>query len=256
MRSLIAFMKKEAMSQLRTGKLFIVLGVFVLLGVMNVAVAKLTPWILGLFKDALAESGMNITEMTVSAMDSWAQYYKNLPMGVIVFVVLQGTAFTKEYRSGTLVLSLTKGLERFKVVVAKASMLFVVWSLCYWSCFGVTCLGNACFWDNSVASALMFSAVCWWLFGVFIVALMTLLSTIFSSSAWVLLGTGGGVLISYIIGLIPKVGKYLPTFLTNGTSLIYGMVQPKEYLVSILITAVLTVVCFVVSVPLFNKKQL
>ena len=256
MTSLFAFVKKECTEQFRSGRLLITLALFVLLGIMNPAVAKLTPWLLEIMADSLAESGMVVTTVTVSAMDSWLQFFKNIPTGLIAFVLLQGSIFTKEYSSGTLVLSLTKGLERFKVVLAKAGVLTVIWSLGYWLCFGITYLYNAYFWDNSIAQNLVFSVVCWWLFGVFVVSLMTLFSTLSASNTGVLIGTGAVVLASYIVGLLPKASTYLPTLLMDGTSLIYGSAEAQTYIASILITAVAALVCFVVSIPIFNKKQL
>ncbi len=256
MKSLFAFIKKECMEQLRSGRLWITLALFVLFGIMNPAVAKLTPWLLEVMADSLAESGMIVTDVKVSAMDSWVQFFKNMPIGLIAFVLLQGAIFTGEYSSGTLVLSLTKGLERFKVVISKAGVLCAIWSLGFWLCFGITYLYNSYFWDNSVAQSLLLSVVCWWLFGVFVISLMTLFSTVSTSNTGVLLGTGVIVLVSYIVGLLPKANKYLPTLLTDGNSLIYGMAQSKEYIAAIVVTAIATIICFSVSIPIFNKKHL
>ena len=256
MKSLFAFIKKELTEQHRSGRLWITLLLFILLGIMNPAIAKLTPWLLELFADSLLESGMVVTEVKVSALDSWMQYYKNLPIGLIAFVLLQGAVFTKEYGSGTLVLSLTKGLERYKVVVAKTGILFTIWSLAYWLCFIITYFYNSYFWDNSVAQGLVFSALCWWLFGIFVISLMTLFSTVSASNTGVLIGTGTVILAFYSVGLIPKLDKYLPTFLTDGNSLIYGVLSPSEYIISVVVTATLSIICFAVSMPIFNKKKL
>lgn len=256
MKALFAFVKKECLEQVRTGRLAITLALFLLFGIMNPAIAKLTPWLLEIMADSLAESGMTVTDVKVSAIDSWVQFFKNLPIGLIAFVLLQGAIFTKEYASGTLVLSLTKGLDRFKVVTAKAGVLCAIWSLGYWLCFGITYLYNSYFWDNSVAQNLGLSVVCWWLFGIFVASVMTLFSTISTSNTGVLLGVGAVVLASYVIGLIPRVSKYLPTHLTDGNSLIYGVSDAKEYVAAFVVTAALTVACFAVSIPIFNKKHL
>ena len=256
MRSLIAFTKKEVTEQIRSGKLMILTILFVLFGVMNPAVAKLTPWLLEIMSDSLAESGMTITGVTVTAMDSWVQFFKNIPMALIAFVLIQSNIFTKEYGSGTLVLSLTKGLERFKVVISKTAVLVALWTLGYWLCFGITYAYNAYFWDNSIAQNLILSVVCWWLFGVFVIALIDLFSTLVNSNIGVLAGTGGVVLTFSLIGLIPKAGKYLPTLLTDGNSLIYGVAKSEEYVAAVVITAGATLICVAVSIPWFNKKQL
>ena len=256
MRSLIVFMKKEIMEQIRSGRLMILGILFVLFGIMNPAIAKLTPWLLETMADSLAESGMIITSVTVSAMDSWVQFFKNVPMGLIAFILLESSIFTKEYSTGTLILSLTKGLERFKVVISKTMMLTVLWAFGYWICFGITYGYNAYFWDNSVAQNLIFSVMCWWLFGVMVIALMVLFSTIAKSNTGVLCGTGGVVLVSYLLGLLPKCSKYLPTFLTDGNSLIYGVKDEKTYTQAIMVTVIISVICLIASIPVFNKKQL
>lgn len=85
---------------------------------------------------------------------------------------------------------------------------------------------------------------------------MILFSTIANSNTGVLVGTGSVVLASYLLGLLPKISKYLPTLLANGNSLIYGVAEAKTYIVAILITVVASLICFAVSIPIFNKKQL
>lgn len=256
MRSLIAFFKKEMLEQIRSSRLMITLALFVLFGIMNPAIAKITPWLLETLSDSLAESGMQVTVVSITAMDSWVQFFKNIPMALIAFVLLQSSIFTKEYTTGTLVLSLTKGLCRFQVVIAKAVMLLSLWTVGYWLCFGITYGYNAYFWDNSVAQNLVFSIVCWWLFGVLVISLMALFSTLSSSTSGVLMGVGGVVFASYLVGMIPKIGKLLPTKLTDGNSLIYGLAETKDYTVALVIAAVVSIVCFASSVPIFNKKRL
>ena len=256
MKSLFAFTKKEITEQIRTGRLMFLGILFFALGIMNPAVAKLTPWLFEIFADSLTESGITVTEVTVSAIDCWVQFFKNIPIGLIVFVLLEASVFTKEYTSGTLVLSLTKGLERFKVIISKAAILSSIWTVGYWICFAVTYAYSVYFWDNSVVKNLVFSVACWWIFGVFVISLITLFSTLSSSSTGVLIGTGGTVLVSYLLGMLPKINRYLPSLLADGNSLIYGVLEPKAYVPAVLITAVATLICFAVSIPIFNKKQL
>ena len=256
MRSLLAFTKKEITEQARTGKLLFLCILFVLFGIMNPAVAKLTPWLMEQMADSLADMGMNITEVTVTAMDSWVQFFKNTPMALIAFVLLESSIFTKEYRSGTLILSLTKGLARYKVVVSKTVVLTVLWTAGYWLCYGITYAYNAYYWDNAVAQSLAFSAVAWWIFGLWVIALMVLFSSLSSANTGGLVGTGGVVLASYLLAMIPKITKYLPTMLTDGNSLIYGLKEPADYTAALTVACVTAAASFAVSLTLFNKKQL
>ena len=256
MKTTFAFIKKECLEQIRSGRLLITSGLFVLFGIMNPAVAKLTPWLLEIMADSLAESGMTVTGVSISAMDSWVQFFKNMPIALIAFVLLQSAIFTKEYATGTLVLSLTKGLSRFKVVISKWIVLATVWSVGYLITFGITYIYNDFFWDNSIAKSLMFSAFCWWLFGMLTVSLVILFSTLVSTNTAVLMGVGGVVLAFSVVGFLPKINKYLPTYLTDGNSLIYGVKEPSEYTAALVIGAIITVLAFAVSIPLLNKKQL
>ena len=256
MRSFIAFTRKEFTEQLRSGKITFLCILFVLFGIMNPAVAKLTPWLMEQFADTLAGSGLHVTEVTVTALDSWMQFYKNVPMALIAFVLLEGSIFTKEYRTGTLILSLTKGLARYKVVVSKTSVLMLLWSAGYWLCYGVTYAYNAYFWDNSIVQNLTFSVVAWWIFGLWAVSLTVLFSTLSSANTGVLCGTGGVVFAAYLMGMIPTVNEYLPTLLADGTSLIYGAKTPEDYTAALAVVGVTTIVSLTVSLAVFNKKQL
>ncbi|MBO7177304.1 MAG: ABC transporter permease subunit [Clostridia bacterium] len=256
MRALLALIQKEIIEQLRSGKGMILGLLFLLFGIMNPAIAKLTPWLLEIMADSLAESGMTVTEVTVTAMDSWMQFYKNIPMGLIAFALIESNIFTKEYETGTLILSLTKGLDHRQVVLSKTLVLGVLWTCAYWLCFGITYIYNAYFWDNAIAQNLMLSVICWWIFGLWVVALMIVFSSVARTNSMVLLGTGGIVLLSYLLGLLPKCNDIFPTCLTDGNSLIYGLADPEAYTTA-LITAISSgALCLILSIPLFHRKQL
>ena len=243
------------MEQSRTSKLVLLGILFPLFGLMNPVIAKLTPLMVEMMAETMAQSGMIVTEVTVTALDCWTQFYKNVPLALIAFVLVESSIFTREFESGTLLLSLTKGLDRYKVVVAKTGVLLTFWTVGYWLCFGITYAYSVYFWDNSIVQHLWLGAVCFWLFGVMIVGLMMLFSTLSGSNTGVLVGTGGVVLGSYLLSMVPKIAKYLPTQLMDGTSLIYGKTTPEDYTAALIITAALSVACFIISIPVFNKKS-
>ena len=256
MKILMAFVKKEWMDLIRSGRLMIHLTIFLLLGIMNPAVAKLTPWLMEMMAESMEQSGLMITEVTVDAMTSWTQFFKNIPMGLIVFVLINGNLFTKEYGKGTLILVLTKGLNRYKVLVAKLGMLLLTWSVCYFMCFGITYAYNAYFWDNSVAYNLAESILFYWVAGVFAVALMVLFSVVFCNATGVFLGTGGVFATCYFVSMIPKLAKFLPTKLMGTTGLLMGTENVSDYKECLIVTIVMIIVMLAVSVPIFNKKKL
>ncbi len=256
MKSFYAFWKKEWLESARSGKLLLLFILFILFGIMNPAIAKLTPWMLELLSDSLAESGMSVTGITVDALTSWTQFFKNLPIALIVFVLIYSNTFTREYENGSLVLVLTKGLPRCKVVLAKTALLLPVWSLCYWLCFGITCGYNCFFWDNSIAKHLFAAAACWWLFGVLCLCALVFFSTILEHNSGVLLGTAGIACASYVLGLFPKTKPYAPTLLMNGMSLLSGAEKLSAYRGAILVAAALAITFIAASLPIMNKRTI
>lgn len=256
MKTLMAFMKKEWMEQIRSSRLMILGLIFLAFGIMNPAIAKITPWIMEMLAETMEESGLAVVEVKVDAMTSWTQFYKNVPMALIAFVLLQSNIFTKEYQSGTLILALTKGLERYKVVLAKTIVLISTWTAGYWLCYGVTYAYNAYFWDNSIASHLGMAALYWWLIGIWVIVLMILFSVMSSSNSGVLLGTGGVFFAVYLLSLIPKLKEYMPTQLMDGMNLLMKVTEPGDYTKSLIVAGVSMIICFIISIPLFNKRRL
>lgn len=256
MKSLLAFMKKEYLEAARTGKIVILLLLFVLFGIMSPAIAKLTPWMMETLSDSMAESGLIVTNIQVNALTSWTQFFKNILIALIAFVLIFSDIFTKEYKSGTLLLVLTKGLSRYKVVLAKTVLLLLLWTVGYGICFGITYGYNAYFWDNSIINNLLFSVTIWWLFGVWVICLIVLFSSLLQNNAGVILCVGGTVLLAYLLSIIPKVKAYSPTVLINTNSILTGVEEIDAYVKAIVITVFLCIVCVAVSIPIVNKRQL
>ena len=256
MTAFVAFLKKELIDYLRSGKLLLFGIIFTLFGVMNPAIAKLTPWLMELFAEELGESGIIMTEVTVNALTSWVQFFKNMPMALIAFVLVCGGAFTKEYSSGTMVLLLSKGLDRYKVVLAKTAVLTLLWTAGYFLCFGVTYAYNAYFWDNSIATGLGFAVLAQWLIGIFVIATTVFFSTVFSAYSYVLLGVGGTYIVAYVLSIIPKIGKYSPVYLLNSAAVVGASSDASTYMASLAVNLVLCGAFIVFSIPIFNKKTI
>lgn len=256
MRMQFSFLKKEYLETVRTGKLIILILLFVLFGIMNPAIAKMTPWMMEILSDTMAENGLIVTNIQVDAMTSWTQFFKNIPIALIAFILIFSDIFTKEYKSGTLLLVLTKGLSRYKVVLAKTVLLLSFWTLGYGLCFAITYGYNAYFWDNSIADNLFYSMAVWWLFGVWVVCLIILFSSLLLNNTGVILCVGVSVLLAYLLSIIPKAKVYSPAVLMDINSLLIGMEGINAYIKAVIVAAAMCIVCVVVSIPIINKKQL
>lgn len=149
MSAFTAFIKKEFLGLFRSGKAVILLLISVLFGIMNPAIAKLTPWMMESMADSMAETGLVVTAVEVDAMTSWTQFYKNAPMALIVFLLMFAGILTSEYQSGTLIGMVTKGISRWKILAAKKIMVLIVWTVFFWLMYGITFGYNQYFWDQS-----------------------------------------------------------------------------------------------------------
>ena len=189
-------------------------------------------------------------------MTSWTQFFKNIPIALIAFVLIFSDIFTKEYKSGTLLLILTKGLPRYKAVLAKAVLLLSLWTAGYGICFAITYGYNAYFWNNGIANSLFFSAAIWWLFGIWVICLIVLFSSLLNNGTSVSLCIGGTVLMAYLLSIIPKVKVYSPAMLMDANSLLMGAGETDAYIKAVVVAVSLCIVCVAVSIPVINRKQL
>ncbi len=94
----LAFFKKEWMQLWRSGKLMVLLMISVLFGVMNPAIARLTPWLMEQMAEELEETGLLVSAVTVDASMSFAQFFKNIPVVLILFIFIFGGSLVGEWR--------------------------------------------------------------------------------------------------------------------------------------------------------------
>lgn len=49
-----------------------------------------------MLSDSMAENGLIVTNVQVDALTSWTQFFKNIPIVLIAFVLIYSDIFTKE----------------------------------------------------------------------------------------------------------------------------------------------------------------
>lgn len=263
MISCIAFIKKEFLEAVRTGKLLILVLLFSFFGIMNPAIARVTPWMMEMMADSLADTGLTVTGVNVNALTSWTQFYKNIPLAMVIFLLMFSSIFTAEYQRGTLINMLTKGLNRWKVMLAKACSMVIFWTGGYWLCYGITYGYTVYFWDNDVVSYPVFSAFCIYLLGIWLISLILLSSAMGTTNITVLLITGAifGItyLLAYLLHFLPdfsNLQEYLPVQLFASDQLLVGAGKPGEYAGAIVVTVVWSALNAAAAIAWFNRKAL
>lgn len=256
MNSLFAFLKKEFLEQMRTGKLLIFAIIFCLFGIMNPAMAKLTPWMMEIMSEDLAESGFMVSHVEVNAMTSWTQYYKNMPIALIILLVMFGGILTVELQKGTLINVITKGLNRWKVIFTKTSTMCIVWTAGCLLSYGITYAYNAYFWDNSIAEHAFFAAFCFYLLGIWLITVIPFASALFSGASAVILLVGAEFLVAYLLNLLPAVREYSPAYLMTSLNLLTGISGVMDYVPAIIVTVVLIGLNMTAAIILFNRRNI
>ena len=251
-----AFLKKEWMEMTRTGRLLILIIIFVILGIMNPAIAKLTPWMMEMLEDSIAQSGIQVGKITVNAMTSWTQFYKNAPMALIVIVLMSSGVLTNEYQRGTLIQVITKGLSRKKVMLSKMIVVYGSWTALWLLYFGITYGYTAYFWGEDKVEHLLFGVFAYWLLGALVLAVLLLFSAVANTGGQVLMGTAGVTAAAVFLNYVPKLQKYLPMQLGNGLQVSAGMLERKDLFAAMGFAGAGIVICGIMSMALFDKRRL
>lgn len=254
MKQLIAFTKKEFIELWRTNKIVILFFVAMILGFQNPIVAKITP---DLMKNFMPKGiVVNLPKPTV--FDSYAQFFKNMvQMGMIIFVLMFSTIMQNEIKQKTLVILLTKGLKRCNVVISKFIVSYVMWTLFYFLSFTVTFLYNMMFWKYEVINNLLLSVTLPWVFGLMLISIVIFGGILFKSYVANLLVLIGGVFSMFLFNFIDFVGKYSPLNLVSiNMQLILNRHIEQNICVSVVITLGISFVLFILSILVFNKKEI
>lgn len=254
MKSYIAFIKKEILESIYTYKLFILLAVFIFLGILSPLTAKFTP----LLMESLMSDGIKISLPDPSNIDSWIQFYKNISqMGFIALIVIFSGIFSTEYEKSTLINMITKGLPRKAVVLAKYTMMVLSFSVSYILSFVISYAYTIYFWDNSGLNNIFFAALCPLIFALFILSTLVLGGVFFNYNYGNLLFSGAFIALLNMLKIFPKFDKYnIIGLISNNVPLLQGSLDRNDFTYSIIIWLILTVVSIISSILIFNKKQL
>lgn len=254
MRAYLAFTKKEFCELTRTYKLFIMAAIFLILGMMNPITAKITPMLL----EKLMPAGIEISISEPTAIDSWVQFYKNVPtIGLIVLVIVFSGIMANEFTNNTLINMLTKGLPRSTVILSKFSMVVLAWTAAYVICFVVSYAYTAYFWSSENTFNILFSAACLWFFGVFLISTVMMGGVLFKNSYGCLLFTGSVTVILFLLNIVPKFAEYSPlALISKNMALITNTVAVSDLTTPLIMSGLGIFGMLCGAVLVFDRKQI
>ncbi len=254
MRGFMAFIKKELLEQVRTYRLWILLAVFLLFGMMSPLMAKLMPEIFS----SLDMEGVVIQVPEPTVYDAYAQFFKNFTqMGILVVLLVFGGTLSNELSKGTLVNILAKGLPRRTVLLSKYVAAVLVWTAGYALAIATDYGYTVYLFPGEGVTNLFFSLFCLWLFVCFVIALIMLSSTVAPGSFGGLILSAVSLVIMLMLGMVPETEQYNPITLASiNTALLDGTKSISGLTITISITLVLILSCLITSILIFEKKKL
>ncbi len=247
------FARKEIEEILRTWRIWVLPGIFLLFALTGPPLARFTPEIVGsLVGNQL--SGIQLPPPTY--LDSYSQWIKNVSqIGLIALVIVYGGLVSGETRSGTAVLVLTKPLSRVSFIVSKAAVHsgFVVILAVVGA--AITWLLTYLIFGSAPGGALWRSSGEFAVLAVLFLGLMTLLSVVISSTA----GAAGAGLGAYVALSVASIWKPLSDhtpagLITQPASLAAGKDAPAFW--PVLTALVLTAILIVLAGAAFRRKDL
>jgi ABC-2 type transport system permease protein len=251
MTGFLPLLRKEITEQLRTYKLLIVGGVFILFGISTPFMLKYMPEILRLAGDQFI-----IEIPPPTAIQSLAEYASTIgQVGLLIAVLMGMGAISNEMRSGTAVMTLSKPVSRGAFVGAKLA------ALCLNFAVSVIIASAACLlytiWliEGSALVPYIGLNLLLVLFLVFCLALTLLCSSFFRSSL-----AAGGTAIALLIsqaGLsaVPLIGDYMPGKLLGwGINLLAG--RADSYWGALAVTVVIIALCIFLAQKVLRNKDL
>lgn len=189
--NMFILLKKETVEAFRTYRFLIILTIFVLFGLASSVTAKLMPEII---QAVGGGSGIEIHVAEPSVYDSWLQFFSNhSQMTLIIFLLMFGHSLAKEVTGGTLVLLVTKGINRNTAMAAKVLYQSLLWfgGLCV--SFVITYFYNLWLFVGETQNLATLSIYLFqlWLFGVLFIAAVNLGQVLLPKSL-------GGLLVGFI----------------------------------------------------------
>lgn len=248
------FLKKELAGNWRTKKLPILLIIFIVTGVISPFLAKITPELM----TSLLPSDLQIKLPEPTSVDSWTQFYKNLPQfGLLALVLLSTGTISGEIKDQTLIPFITKGLSRTAVVLSKALYLFAVWTVGLLTAFGVNYGYTRYYFNDTLSPDLLMGLWPFWLYGLLFLTFTLLASAITSGAMESLLLVVIFYAISMLTGLVQKAAHFDPFVLgSHPVQWLSGAESFNDYWPAALIAAALTLSFLLLALMAFRRRRI
>lgn len=247
-----ALLRKELLEVVRTWRIWLVGGIFVLFGIADPVLARFTKQILA--STVGDQIPFELPDPTWA--DAWAQWTKDLSQTLLILVlVMAGATVASEVASGTAILTLTKPVSRAAFVLAKftAAVALVLAAVAAGTALA-TAVTLLIFGEAEVGH--IWKAVGVWAVLAVLLIAITMVASCLVPQTLAAFGIGFG---AYL--LISAAGMWQPAreYSFIGLSEAIGLLstgQDAQWVWPISTGLVATVVCLAMAIAIFRRREL
>lgn len=240
----------EWLRMIRTYRVFILPGLFILSGFLGPALAKILP-------DLVSEvgGGIEIVLPEPTAYEGIVQYLGNVDqlglIGIAVFAAMSMTFDAKREIS----VFLRSRASVFEIAVPRYVTTFALSGVSVFVGAAVALLLTDLILGTPPTSDVLIGAGLYVVYVAFIVAMVTLVASLARSMLVVVLVSIVGLIVSGLLSLIPTIGDWLPSQLAGATiELMDG--GPFDYVPAIVVTLVVSALLFVLATRLWDRREI
>jgi ABC-2 type transport system permease protein len=250
----LVFFKKEINEILKTSKKIILPAIFLFFAIVSPLTARYMKEILS----STLQPGMEGLIPDPTYIDSYVQFFKNFNSICIIAVIFTFVgSIANEKEKGSAVLVLTKKVSRFQFIMSKFAANVLFFTVAYLISAGACIYYTFALFPEIGGSTLWLAFFMYWTYGVFMISIAILASTLAKSyMVAAVLGFLGYIAIS-LIGIFPDIVKYTPAALSSlNVDVIKGTVSGSDMLLPIIQGAALSVIFVLSSVAIFKKQEI
>jgi ABC-2 type transport system permease protein len=249
----IAFTKKEFTENIRNYRSLIMLVLFIFFGVSSPLLAKFSPQLVAAFA-----INIDITFAEPTALDAWAQFYKNIStLGLSLTIILFSSCLSSEYAKGTLTIMLTKGLSRKAVIMSKFSAAATITTISYWLSFGIAYGYTVHLWPDVELPHVVFAAFPVWVTVLLYLCILMLGCVLFRQAFTSILFLLVATVVMSLLGMASQFEAISPSFLVSkNVDLLSNTVTINQFAIPAITSIIISALLLILSIVTFRKKQL
>lgn len=254
MNSFYTFFEKELIELHRSKRLYILMGIFLLFGMVSPVLARFMSEIVTM---AMGPSAPVMLKEPVWT-DSFSQFYSNMTqMGELSILLIFMSCVSGEKQNHTAPLVLTKNLSPAKFIVAKyiasVVVMFVIFIPALLACTGYTyyLFGYCGEWKDIAVSGIAYMG-----FTIVLLSTTTLASTLASSIVVSAILSLGGYVLLMLSSYLPKIGVFMPGKLLTVTAGVFSQELPNSFVWALLGSFIISVLLIYLSVQLLKRQEI